>query len=110
MPEATDLGSQRQAAEQLADLLLSRPAWHADAACAEHPLRVMFPEVRYGAPDTKAVRRARQVCSGCLVQPECLRWAEQLQPSAGVWGGATWRELAQQRSRHSQAHQRLSVS
>jgi WhiB family transcriptional regulator, redox-sensing transcriptional regulator len=61
--------------------LLDRPDWHADALCQEHPQLSWFE----GA-DTSV---AQAVCRRCLVQDECLRYALENDPLAGVWGGLT---------------------
>lgn len=73
-------------AAELLDLV-ARPAWHADAACHEHPELTWFPAK--GEDQTAA----KAVCSGCLVLAECRAWA--LQQGAGlvgIWGGLSGRE------------------
>ena len=50
---------------ELLDLIRSRPAWHAEAACRTHPELNWFP-VR-GAD----VRPVLSVCEGCAVRAEC---------------------------------------
>lgn len=56
-----------------------RPAFHADAACREHPELSWFPE--RGEP-TKA---QLAVCAGCLVRDECREAGADEQ--VGIWGG-----------------------
>lgn len=64
--------------------LLRPPAWHADAACKEHPEISFFP-----APGrTAEAQQARQVCAGCLVRTECFEAADE----HGIWGGTSARE------------------
>ncbi len=58
-----------------------RPAFHADAACREHPELSWFPE--RGEP-TKA---QLAVCAGCLVRDECREAGELV----GIWGGLSGR-------------------
>jgi WhiB family redox-sensing transcriptional regulator len=72
----------------------SRPAFHADAACKEAPLRVSW----FPAPGQDA-RAAKKICSGCLVATECAAWAlAQGADLEGIWGGLTRRERAKLRA------------
>lgn len=67
--------------------LLEPPAWHADAACKEHP------EVDFFASDNRSIAQAKAVCRGCLVRGECQEWAGRQEfRLAGVWGGLTQME------------------
>lgn len=43
-------------------------------------------------PDGKEQRRARRICTGCRVRPECLAEALDNRLEWGVWGGMTERE------------------
>ncbi|MFT3854792.1 MAG: WhiB family transcriptional regulator [Ilumatobacteraceae bacterium] len=74
----------------LAELLatLHPPAWHADAACREHPELTWFP-ARGGAADVAA---AVAICDTCLVRDECLADADQRHERLGIWGGTTARQ------------------
>lgn len=63
------------------------PAFHADAACREHPAAV-FADT--GRP--KALAAARAVCDGCLVRTECLTAALADPTLVGVLGGTSRRE------------------
>lgn len=64
--------------------LLNRPAWHADAACAEHPELSWFP----GKSAARAAERAKAICAGCLVRDECTAYAlDQGESLHGIWGG-----------------------
>ncbi len=72
---------------ELFDLVYAAPAWHADAACKEHPEVSFFPE--QGASATPA----RRVCAGCLVRDECRAWAaKQDLRLSGIWGGLSQRQ------------------
>lgn len=75
--------------------LVARPAWHADAACREHPEITWFPERGEHIVD------ARAVCAGCLVRVECLAFAlehESSDPDThGVWGGLSRGERSELR-------------
>ncbi|MCU1359966.1 MAG: Transcription factor WhiB [Ilumatobacteraceae bacterium] len=59
-----------------------RPAWHADAACREHPEIDWFP--------TTVIDRAATVaiCAACLVRDECLT-AAIAGGEVGIWAGTT---------------------
>lgn len=85
-------GGGASAAELLA---LARPAWHADAACREHPQGLWFAD-RDPAP-------AVAICMACLVREPCLALALADSSLQGVWGGTTegerralrrWEEVA----------------
>ena len=67
---------------ELYDLLV-RPAWHADAACREHP------EVNFFPGRGEPVAPAKAICSGCLVRGECADAVGLSYDTYGVWGGRT---------------------
>jgi hypothetical protein len=75
----------------LEQLLNQRPAWHADAACREHPEIKWFPE--RGA-DLAAIRA---VCACCLVQAECYQSAIDHDERDGWWAGMSAKRLHQVR-------------
>jgi Transcription factor WhiB len=66
----------------LADLL-SRPAWHRQAACAGQGTTEFIP-VRGANYD-----RARALCAGCPVRQECLETALADSELLGLWAGTT---------------------
>lgn len=68
------------------DALLARPAWHADAACRDVGLDVMFPSA-VGSHGTKgrAVEEAEAICWTCPVRSECAEAGRN--ERHGVWGG-----------------------
>ncbi len=78
-------------AVSLLDLLTARPAWHADAACREHPDLSWHPELGESAGPAKAV------CSGCLVRDDCRAYALAGPELAGIWGGLSDRERREAR-------------
>lgn len=88
----------------LVELLRStRPAWHADAACREHPEIDFFPA---RGQDTTA---ATAVCTGCLVRTECLTAAlDGLE--VGIWGGTSQRQRRRHRSIALRSTDDLSVA
>ena len=61
-----------------------RPAWHADAACKEHPELSWFPE--RGQP----VDRQKAICAGCHVRVECAAHGLE-HHEEGIWGGISGR-------------------
>jgi WhiB family redox-sensing transcriptional regulator len=76
----------------------SRPAFHADAACREHPEVTWFPEV--GEPTAPA----KAICASCLVRDDCRSWALDQGPALqGVWGGTTPSSRAHLRLDRTQA-------
>ncbi len=75
--------------DELYDLVHNRPAWHADAACREHPDVDFFPQ------RGESTRPAKDVCAGCLVRSECLESA--LREEHGVWGGSSAKERRRMR-------------
>lgn len=64
----------------------SRPAWHADALCREHP------EVNFFPKTGEDLRPARAVCGSCAVRAECLAYALTDSRLEGVWAGTSGRE------------------
>ena len=83
----------------LLDLLArAKPAWHADAACVEHPELTWFPA--HGEDQTAA----KAVCSTCLVVAECGSWALAQGPELqGIWGGLSGQERKRRRRPAAQA-------
>lgn len=100
---AVGLGNvDRNPLSELLDLIQSWPAWHADAACKEHPDLNWFPNRGQDTFVPKAI------CEHCLVREECLEEGlaldVDLNYAAGIWGGvgATSRvSLARTRRRRS---------
>lgn len=62
------------------DLVLDRPAWMDDAACAGQGTD------RYFASNTAA---AKATCAECSVKSECLEWALPDESLFGTWGGTS---------------------
>lgn len=63
-----------------------RPAWQADALCAEYPDLPWFPDRGENAAACKAV------CSRCVVAEECRRYAVAEGITHGCWGGLVGRK------------------
>ena len=80
-------------AADLLDLLAGgKPAWHADAACKEHPELTWFPTQ---GEDSSA---AQAVCRGCLVVAECRSWALAQGPELqGLWAGMSAQDRRRRR-------------
>jgi WhiB family redox-sensing transcriptional regulator len=64
------------------------PGWMFGAAC-RGVTETMFPE----RGENRVARRAKKICAGCPVAAECLEYALELRPSAGVWAGLNIRQL-----------------
>ena len=73
---------------QLDELVLSTPAWMADALCVEYADRAgwWFPE------RGESARPAKEVCARCLVRGECLEYALAEGLKQGIWGGLSPQE------------------
>jgi WhiB family transcriptional regulator, redox-sensing transcriptional regulator len=68
-----------------AALTRGRPAWFAQAAC-----RGMDPNLFHPSLGRPPKPEALQACGRCPVRLECLRWANELDPTAaggGLYGG-----------------------
>ncbi len=84
-------------------LPISRPAWFADALCAEP---AVVAEVGMHLVDAERNReakaRAMQVCGRCLVRTDCLEYALANDRLVGIFGGtdtAARRAIRSNRSR-----------
>ena len=67
--------------------------WMVDAACREHP------EVNFHPDGFDGFLKAKAICAGCLVRPECLSYAIEHGEGYGVWGGTNERERRRLRRR-----------
>jgi len=65
--------------------VIDRPAWMSEGACVGEPISTFFPG-KGASP-----KRARELCAGCSVRPECLEYALALvdYEAAGFWGGTS---------------------
>ena len=66
--------------------LYNRPEWQADGACRPFPMSLFFPEKNC---DPAVIKHALQICGGCPVRTECLRYAIENKIDHGIWGGST---------------------
>lgn len=69
-----------------------REEWRDIAKCKRHPLDIFFFETENGRYSTKKINKAREFCSDCKVQSECLSYALNENIEHGVWGGFSSRE------------------
>ncbi len=68
--------------------------WPARAACKGKPQRWWFPNSKLEALNAN---RAKEICSTCPVQEECLQFALNTNQQYGIWGGCDRRDLDNQR-------------
>lgn len=86
-------------------MIIGRPDWQDDAACAGKPGDWWFPNLpRPGKPGwgprIPQYDRARQVCAGCEVRKECREYAMRLPNFGhdhGMWGGLEPRQIIEKR-------------
>jgi WhiB family transcriptional regulator, redox-sensing transcriptional regulator len=71
----------------------TRPTWHRDALCLEHP------EVDFFVDTTGDMGPAKRLCASCSVREECLKYALARPSLDGVWGGTSKRGRARIRRR-----------
>lgn len=71
--------------------------WTTKANC-KNQTHHMFPKHH---KDITYITQARQICSGCTVQTQCLNYALEFPPADmhGVWAGMTSRQLAAEQKR-----------
>ncbi|WP_292715431.1 WhiB family transcriptional regulator [Microbacterium sp. 13-71-7] len=60
--------------------------WRASAHCSTAIPEIFFPEARERAD------HAKEICGGCPVREDCLRYAIVNDERDGIWGAATPRE------------------
>jgi WhiB family redox-sensing transcriptional regulator len=68
------------------DVLAGDPQWQERALCAQTDPEAFFPE------KGGSTRHAKQICSACWVQAECLDYALAHDERFGIWGGLSERE------------------
>jgi WhiB family transcriptional regulator, redox-sensing transcriptional regulator len=76
--------------------------WRAAAACLSADPDLFFPISTTGQADTQIVR-AKKICAGCAVQPECLEFALAHDQVYGIWGGTTPEDRRRHRRRQRRA-------
>jgi WhiB family redox-sensing transcriptional regulator len=63
--------------------------WQRRAACRGPEAALFFgPTIPEARPERDAREsRAKEICAGCSVQPECLEYALRIREPHGIWGG-----------------------
>lgn len=63
--------------------------WRDRAACRGPETALFFPPTTTERRDEREARerRAKAICCGCPVQPECLEYALGIGEMHGIWGG-----------------------
>ena len=92
------------ASELFEALDLEGLAWQDNGACRGADADLFFPE--RGA----STRRAKQICSECAVQVECLEYAICTGEKFGIWGGMSERERRRIRKERTVAAATRAVS
>lgn len=88
------------------DDLLWEPGegWREQAACQGADAAVFFPP----GEEESLTEPAREVCAGCPVMDECLRYALATNQTEGIWGGMTGSERRRLRRRIRDRQRRAS--
>jgi len=63
--------------------------WRYQAACRTGVDPELFFAHGRDGPALRRIFLAKQICHGCPVARECLKWAEDNKIAEGVWGGKT---------------------
>jgi WhiB family transcriptional regulator, redox-sensing transcriptional regulator len=72
--------------------------WRAAGACLSADPDLFFPISAKG-PAEKQIARAKVICAGCPVRPECLEFAMTHDLTYGIWGGTTVEDRQRERRR-----------
>ncbi len=67
------------------------PEWRERAECLKHPAVLFFGMDDAESPGDRRARedRAKLICRGCAVRPDCLSYALETREPYGIWGGLT---------------------
>lgn len=84
------------------------PDWRARGACTAADPDLFFP-VSAAGPSLRQEQRAKAVCAGCQVRPECLQYALSTGQVYGVWGGHSADELTKLRRNRQRAYRRRAA-
>lgn len=90
--------------EQLQKEYITDYGWMDDGACAN--ITSEERDEKFFAINGKGIEEAKEMCSTCEVQPECLEYALDNRIDHGVWGG----ESARGRKRIRRARRLASES
>jgi WhiB family transcriptional regulator, redox-sensing transcriptional regulator len=72
--------------------------WRAAAACLSADPDLFFPISATG-PAERQIARAKRICAGCAVRPQCLEFALAHDQAYGIWGGTTPEDRQRDRRR-----------
>lgn len=87
---------QRSRQRQAVHVPTFRPVeWQEKAACKGMNLDYFFGRSNAGDRDPELKLPGLAVCQSCAVVDECLQYAIQLRPEAGIFGGRTTRQRRQ---------------
>lgn len=64
------------------------PEFPKGGACVSHPTEWFFPDSPIGKEEIEKINKAKNVCSTCSIQMECLAYSMEWEPF-GIWGGMT---------------------
>ena len=91
--------------DELLDLAERRPGWMSRAECRteraqtlawtfghQHASDLFVAQGGQGRRGIAEIHAARRLCEGCRVRAECLAYALDHHPQAGMWGGTDIRE------------------
>jgi WhiB family transcriptional regulator, redox-sensing transcriptional regulator len=64
-------------------------SWQLKAACRGPHAAVFFPPPQFERKDEKLERerRAKEICTTCVVKADCLDYAISIREPHGIWGG-----------------------
>src|SRR5215472_15793468 len=72
-------------------MLATTRHWRFAAACRSCDPDLFFPDSSSGRA-LEQVAKAKEICAGCPVQPECLAFALRTRQAHGVWGAMSEEE------------------
>jgi len=76
--------------------------WRAAGACLSADPDLFFP-ISSAGPAERQITRAKTICAGCRVRPECLDFALSHDQAYGIWGGTTPEDRRRERRRKRRA-------
>lgn len=59
--------------------------WMKQASCRDEQGDLFFPH----GSQTSKIEKAKEICRGCPVRLDCLKWALMTEATGGIFGGAT---------------------
>jgi WhiB family redox-sensing transcriptional regulator len=72
-------------------------SWQVRASCRGPQAAVFFPPSQFERKDEKLERerRAKEICTSCVVRADCLEYALDIREPHGIWGGLNESERKQ---------------